>query len=313
MRPHRSFTDLGPLPPDLAFRQVDLGPVKLHVAEAGPSDGPALILLHGFPESWAGWRRQIGPLAEAGWRVIVPDQRGYGLSDKPRDLEAYHLDRLAEDVVALGRACGAERFHLAGHDWGGLVAWWTASFHPDRILRLAILNAPHPGIVRDYMRHHPGQWLRSLYVGFFQMRGVAEHWLTAEDAKALRRALASTSRPGTFSAAELDAYARDWTAPGAMAAMLAWYRALVRLPRRDPPRVRVPTLILWGRRDSALQPGLANASLRLCDEGRIRWFPETTHWIQHEEAEAVSAALDTFLRGSGTPNGHVPREAEQRA
>ncbi len=124
------------------FRRVDLGEVTLNVGEAGPRDGPVVILLHGFPESAAGWHRQVGPLARAGFRVIVPDQRGYGLSDKPERIEAYHLDRLAADVVALGRACGAERFCLAGHDWGGLVAWWVASFHPEQVIRLAILNAP---------------------------------------------------------------------------------------------------------------------------------------------------------------------------
>ena len=286
---------------DLTFRRIDLGGVTLHVGEAGPADGPVVILLHGFPESARGWHRQVGPLARAGFRVIVPDQRGYGLSDRPRRIEAYHLDRLAEDVVALGRACGAERFSLAGHDWGGLVAWWVASFHPEHVSRLAILNAPHPGIVGAYMRHHPGQWLRSLYVGFFQLRGFAERWLTADDAKALRRALASTSRKGTFSKADLDAYAREWTRPGAMTAMLAWYRALARLPRREAPRVRMPTLILWGRRDHALQPGLAEASLELCDDGRIRWFPDTTHWIQHEEPEAVSSALESFFKGADQP------------
>lgn len=295
------MTQSSPAPDELVFRRVDLGEVTLNVGEAGPSDGPVVILLHGFPESAAGWHRQVGPLARAGFRVIVPDQRGYGLSDKPERIEAYHLNRLAADVVALGRACGAERFFLAGHDWGGLVAWWVASFHPEHVIRLAILNAPHPGIVGGYIRHHPGQWLRSLYVGFFQLRGFAERWLTADDAKALRRALVSTSRKGTFSKADLDAYAREWTRPRAMTAMLAWYRALVRLPRRDPPPVTMPTLILWGKRDHALQPGLAEASLRLCDSGLIRWFPDATHWIQHEEPEAVSAALESFFRPTEQP------------
>lgn len=290
-------------PPEIAFRRIDLGEVTLHVAEAGPTDGPVVILLHGFPESWVGWKKQIIPLAKAGFRVIVPDQRGYGLSDKPAGMEPYHLDRLAEDVVALGRACGAERFHLAGHDWGGLVAWWVASVFPENVVRLAILNAPHPGIVRDYIRRHPGQWLRSLYVGFFQMQGFAERWLVADHAKALRRALVQTSKAGTFTKAELDAYARDWTRPRVMTAMLAWYRALVRLPRREPARVTMPTLILWGQRDHALQPGLAEASLRLCDHGRIRWFPDTTHWIQHEEFEAVSIALAAFFKGEDLGSG----------
>lgn len=285
-----------PWPEGVSFRKVQIGPLRLHVAEAGPPDGRPLILLHGFPESAAGWHRQINALAEAGYRVVVPDQRGYGASDRPAEIADYHLDKLAGDVVALADACGFHRFALAGHDWGGLVAWWTASFHPERITRLAILNAPHPGIVRDYIRHHPGQWVRSLYVGFFQLPRLPERWLLADGARVLRRALVTSSRTGTFSQAELDGYVREWLRPGAMTAMLNWYRALARLPRRDPPRVQMPTLILWGRRDHALQPGLAEASLQLCDQGRIRWFHETTHWIQHENAPQVNAALAEFLK-----------------
>lgn len=306
------MTTAPPIPPEadasrvgITYRMVDLGTVRLRVAEAGPSDGPPLILLHGFPESIAGWHRQIRPLAEAGFRVVVPDQRGYGGSERPRGIAAYHLDRLAGDVIALARACGFDRFALAGHDWGGLVAWWTASFFPDHVERLAILNAPHPGIVRNYIRRHPGQWVRSLYVGFFQLPRVPERWLLAGDARVLRRALTSTSRPGTFSRADLDGYVREWMQPGALTAMLNWYRALARLPRRDPPRVRMPALILWGRQDHALQPGLAEASLDLCDDGRIQWFPEATHWVQHEAADRVNEALKGFF--APLPPGGGPR------
>lgn len=277
------------------FRQITLPEVRLHVAEAGPESGPPTILLHGFPEFWYGWRHQIGPLAEAGLRVIVPDQRGYGGSDMPRGISAYHLDRLAGDVLALADAYGFATFRLVGHDWGGLVAWWAASHHPERIERLAILNAPHPGIVGAYMRHHPGQWMRSVYVALFQLPGLPERLLTVDRGRALRHALTSTSRPGAFSAADLDRYVEAWLQPGAMTAMLNWYRALVRLPRAAPPRVAVPTLILWGERDTALQAGLAEASLAFCDAGRIRWYPQASHWLAHEEPAAVSADLTRFL------------------
>lgn len=290
----------------VAFRHIALpgaGPsgagstdIRLHVAEAGPEGGPPTILLHGFPEFWYGWRRQIGPLAEAGLRVVVPDQRGYNLSDKPTGVAAYHLDRLAADVIALADACGFPRVRLVGHDWGGLVAWWAASRYPQRIERLAILNAPHPGIFGAYLRRHPGQWLRSYYVGVFQIPGLPEWRLTADRGRVLREALETTSRPDTFSEADLDRYAEAWLRPGAMRAMLDWYRALVRLPRDAPPRVAMPTLILWGMQDHALQPGLAEASLALCDDGRIVWYPRATHWLPHEEAEAVTGALLAFLR-----------------
>lgn len=289
--------------PDVSHRHVALGSVsprslRLHLAEAGLADGPPTILLHGFPEFWFGWRRQIGPLAGSGLRLLVPDQRGYGLSDRPEGIEAYHLDRLAEDVIALADACGVGRFRLVGHDWGGLVAFWTASRFPERVERLAVLNAFHPGVFGDYLRRHPGQVLRSAYAGAFQLPRLPERLLLARDGLGLREMMRRSARPGTFSEADLDRYAREWRRPGAVTAMLNWYRALARLARdASPPRIAAPVLILWGRRDPALQPGLAEASLALCDRGRVEWFPDATHWVQHEAPEAVNAALIAFLRG----------------
>lgn len=274
--------------PAASHRHVDLHGLRLHLAEAGPADGPPTILLHGFPESGFGWRHQIGPLAGSGLRLLVPDQRGYGLSDRPKGIAAYHLDRLAGDVIALADACGLARFNLVGHDWGGLVAFWVASFYPERVERLAALNACHPGVFGPYLRRHPGQALRSAYAGFFQLPVLPER---------LRELMRRSSRPDTFSADDLDTYARDWLRPGAVTAMLNWYRALARLPReRRPPRIAAPTLILWGERDRALQPGLAEASLALCERGRLQRFPQATHWVQHDAPEAVNAALIDFLK-----------------
>ncbi|MEH3116253.1 MAG: alpha/beta fold hydrolase [Methylorubrum populi] len=282
--------------PVVSHRHVALGSLRLHLAEAGPSDGPPTLLLHGFPEFWFGWRHQIGPLAESGLRLLVPGQRGYGLSDRPKGLPAYHLDRLAHDVIALADACGAKRVRLVGHDWGGLVAFWTASFHPERVERLAVLNAFHPGVFGAYLRHHPGQALRSAYAGFFQLPLLPERLLTARGGHLLRELMRRSSASDTFGEADLDVYAREWLRPGAVTAMLDWYRALARLPRaRHPPKVAAPTLILWGERDRALQPGLAQASLALCERSRLHRFPEATHWVQHDVPEAVNAALIAFL------------------
>ena len=139
----------------LRHGRFSTGTATLHVVEAGPADGPAVILLHGFPEFWWGWRAQIAPLAAAGFRVVVPDQRGYGESDKPEGIDAYRGSRLAGDVVGLADALGIDRFHLVGHDWGGVVAWATAALHPARVDRLAVLNAPHPDSWRSYVLRHP--------------------------------------------------------------------------------------------------------------------------------------------------------------
>lgn len=279
-----------------ASRRVGIGGLALHVVEAGPADGPPVILLHGFPEFWFGWRHQIGPLARAGYRVIAPDQRGYGLSDKPEGLDAYRLVRLTRDVVALADALGLGRFGLAGHDWGGIVAWSVAARHPDRVERLAILNAPHPDTTWRVIRRDPVQLLRSYYVALFQLPGLPERMLAANDHAALARALTGSSRSGTFGPEDLARYREAWTRPGALTAMLGWYRALVRRPPGRVGRVARPALILWGRRDTALGAAFADESLALCDRGRIRWFDEATHWVQHEEAASVNAELVAFLR-----------------
>ncbi|WP_156312191.1 alpha/beta fold hydrolase [Methylobacterium platani] len=288
-------------PTEPATRPIPVRGLTLNLAEAGPEDGPLTVLLHGFPETWWGWRHQIGPLAAAGLRVVAPDQRGYGQSSRPDGLAAYHLDRLADDVIGLADALGRDRIRLVGHDWGGLVAWWTAARHPDRLERVAILNAPHPDVFGAYARRHPSQMLRSFYVGLFQIPGLPEAMLRAGDCAALRRALTGLSRPGAFSVHDLDLYAAAWRRPGAITAMLNWYRAL-RLPRDPAPEpIRPPVLVLWGERDTALERGLAAESLRLCREGALRYFPQATHWLQHEEPAAVNAALIGFLAAPAGP------------
>jgi pimeloyl-ACP methyl ester carboxylesterase len=274
-----------------------VGGLSLHMVETGPADASLVILLHGFPEFWFGWRRQLGPLAAAGLRIVAPDQRGYNLSDKPQGIESYALDRLAGDVVALADALGRDRVSLVGHDWGGLVAWWTAARHGARVERLAILNAPHPQAFRPYLRRHPTQLLRSAYIGFFQLPWLAEAALAAADFALLRRALTGSSRPGTFTDADLERYKAAWAEPGALTAMLDWYRALRLPPTKDATRIRCPTLVIWGRRDTALEPGLVDASTALCDDARVIWRDDATHWVQHEEPEAVNEALIAFLTG----------------
>ncbi|KAA2236862.1 alpha/beta fold hydrolase [Salinarimonas soli] len=271
--------------------------ITLHAVEAGPRDGPLVILLHGFPEFWWGWRRQIEPLAAAGLHVLAPDGRGYDLSDKPRGVGAYDLDTLAADVIGLADALGRRKVALVGHDWGGLVAWWTASKHPHRVDRLVVLNAPHPAVAGSYIRRHPSQLLRSSYVGFFQLPGLPEGLLRARNFALMRRALRRSSRPGTFSPDDLDRYAAAWAQPGALTGMLNWYRALRHRPRLARPTVEPPTLLIWGGRDRFLQKGLAEASLALCRQGRPLWLDGASHWVHIEEAETVNLAMLRFLTG----------------
>lgn len=282
-------------PMETSSRFCFVNGVNLHLIEAGPAAGPLVILLHGFPDFWWGWRQQIAPLAEQGFRVVAPDLRGYNLSDKPKGVSSYTLDTLAADVVALADACGSSTFCLAGHDWGGLVAWWVAARYPKRVERLAILNAPHPDVFPRFIRRHPRQMLKSLYVGLFQLPRLPEALLGLNHFAPLRRVLTRSSRAGTFSQNDLKRTIEAWSQPGALTAMLNYYRALARRPWRRPARIQPPTLVLWGKQDVFLELDAATHSLKLCDQGQSL-FLEAGHWVQLEEAEAVNAALIRFFK-----------------
>jgi pimeloyl-ACP methyl ester carboxylesterase len=287
--------------------------ITLHAATAGPADGPLVVLLHGFPEFWYGWRKQIRPLADAGLRVVAPDQRGYNLSEKPKGLAHYTLDALADDVVALIDATGRDRAAVVGHDWGGIVAWWLAMRNPERVSRVAVLNAPHPDVlVSNRFLKSPTQVLKSWYVLAFQLPWLPEAGLGRKHGKSLARSLRKTSRPGAFSDEDLEAYRRAWEQPGALTAMLNWYRAALRArPSRSPsPRVRVPALVLWGVNDAFINRQFANDALSRCDQGRLEFFEGATHWLHHEEPERVNRLLTGFLtadagegEGEGTGAG----------
>jgi pimeloyl-ACP methyl ester carboxylesterase len=270
--------------------------IELDAVLAGPADAPLVILLHGFPEFSYGWRHQIPALAAAGLRVVAPDQRGYNRSEKPAGTAAYRLDTLADDVLGLADALGYHRFAVVGHDWGGVVAWHLAARNPDRISRAAILNAPHPATLWHYARGHPNQLLKSWYVAYFQLPVLPELGLRAGEFRGLRRALRRTSRPGTFTGEDLRHYREAWAQPGALTAMLNWYRALPLSPRSAAPRrVQVPVRVIWGDRDAFLDRGLAEAGAALCDSAEIIRLPEANHWFHHEEPDRVNRLLAEFL------------------
>ena len=271
--------------------------VRVHAVAAGPKDGRVVVLLHGFPEFWHGWRKQIEPLAAAGFRVIVPDQRGYNLSSKPAGMAAYAIRELVSDVIAMADQLGQEKIFLAGHDWGAAVAWSAALLHPERIAKLAIVNVPHPSVMRRFIYTRLRQTLRSWYIFFFQIPWLPEALFSAFDFRMGRRALAGSSRPGTFTGEDLAQYRAAWSQPGALTAMINWYRAAMRyrIPFADRT-VRVPTRILWGERDKFLMFEMARDSLRYCTKGELISFPDASHWLQHEESAKVSQLLAEFFQ-----------------
>ena len=270
--------------------------IRLHAIRAGPGDGPPVVLLHGFPEFWYGWHRAIRPLADAGYRVIVPDQRGYNRSDKPGGIDAYRLDELAADVAGLIDALGHERAAVVGHDWGGVVGWWLAVHDPDRVERLCAVNAPHPTVMSRTLAESWGQRLRSAYVLLFQLPGVPELVSRAGDWRLPAWGMRRTSRPGTFSERDFERYRAAWRQPGAFTAMLNWYRAL-RRGRRTPerPRVSAPTLVLWGTGDRFLRTSMARRSLAFPEDGTLELIRDATHWVQHERPGRVASRVLDFL------------------
>ena len=294
----------GTVPMQQGWRETtrSVNGIELHVVEAGDPGHPLLILLHGFPEFWWAWRKQLTPLADAGFHVVVPDMRGYNLSAKPQQVSDYRLDTLAADVAALGAAYGAERFHLVGHDWGAVVAWWVAALTPERLHRVVVIAGPHPDVWSRQALTHPTQAMRSTYVAFFQLPWLPEATLGGLDFAGLRTMMQASARADTFETGALDVYAEAWRQPGALTAMLHYYRALRQRPAGgEPARITPPTLILWGGEDSFLERHVAEAGLALCDNGRLVVVDGASHWLHLERSDRINAELIGFLDPADAP------------
>ena len=207
---------------ELREGNAEVGDVNLHYVEAG--DGPLIVLLHGFPEFWYGWRLQIAPLVAAGFRVVAPDTRGYNLSSKPEDFKDYGVDLLAADIKGLIGELGEESAFVVGHDWGGSIAWTMAMNHPEVVDRLAILNAAHPRKLSEGL-HHPSQLRKSWYFFFFAVPDLPEHVVHANDWHFFRHFLHDASPP--YTPEEIERYVEAWSQPGAAAGMINYYRASV--------------------------------------------------------------------------------------
>jgi pimeloyl-ACP methyl ester carboxylesterase len=277
------------------FEEVEVltNGIRLHVVMAGPKHGIPVILLHGFPDFWLGWIRQLSGLAAAGCRVIVPDQRGYNLSDKPKGVRSYRLDTLVRDTVELFDALGYEKVNLVGHDWGAAVAWMLAAERPERLHHLAVLNVPHPAVMRRFLFRDFEQIRRSWYIFLFQVPYLPEAGMRARNWRNLTRALRGSGKKSTFTDEELDRYKEAWSEPGAATGMVNWYRAIVRYQPQwsKEMRVQIPTLMLWGTKDVALSQRMAQPSLEYCDQGRLVIFPEASHWVQRDAAADVNRRL----------------------
>lgn len=286
----------------VCIRTVAANGLAFEVAEAGEGDHLALCL-HGFPELNYSWRLQMPLLARMGYRVWAPNQRGYGASSRPPDVEDYRADTIVADAAALFDASGAKRLTLIAHDWGGAIAWLFAINGVRPIERLVVMNLPHPICFARALKHWP-QRRRSWYMAFFQLPWLPERMMLANDAAAIRRAFRGTAVDKTrFPDDVLAVYARAAQRPGAMTAMINWYRAAARhregLKLSHGGKVDVPTLIVWGERDAALGLETLDGVERFVSDLTIRRLPDVSHWVQQEAPETVNAILEEWLPGAG--------------
>jgi len=290
------------------FRRVGLSTgVTLNVAFAGPQDAPAVILLHGFPESHRTWR-EVAPRLEDEFRLIMPDQRGFAGSDRPEDVAEYAVDKLIDDIFALAEAAGVESFALVGHDWGGAIAWPAALRNDPRLTKLAIVNAPHPLVFQKSLIEDEAQRNASQYINWFRTPG-ADKAIEAMGFDAFfEKTMANHIPPGSVPDEEKRRYVADWSQGGGMLPMLNWYRAskLVVPPSgvaapmpehllRAFPKIHVPTLVVWGMRDAALLPLQLDGLDDLVDDLRIVKIAGAGHFAPWEAGEQVASALRDFL------------------
>ena len=283
---------------------VEARGLRFEVQTCGdPGSDRLAICLHGFPESAYSWRHQLPRLASLGYRVWAPNQRGYGKSSRPQQRSAYHIDELVADVAALADTAQASSLTLVGHDWGGAVAWFFALRSVRELEALVVMNLPHPTRFKQALAHAP-QRKRSLYALFFQLPWLPERVLAARNARAIAEAFRGMAvDKSRFPEPVLDVYRRQALEPGALTAMLNWYRAnrFAQSFGDNFPILDTRTLMIWGTQDTALGLETTARTEELVRDFTLRYLP-VSHWVQQEAPEAVNEILEAWLLGQPVPD-----------
>jgi epoxide hydrolase 4 len=278
---------------------IEVNGVKLHYVSQG--SGPLALLLHGFPEFWYSWRHQLPFLARK-FRAVAPDLRGYNTSDKPRGVKAYFLEELMGDVRGLIDSLGKGKATVIGHDWGGVIAWALAAFHPELVDRLVILNAPHPLSYLREVRRNRKQLRSSWYVFMFQIPRLPEWYMRRSDFEMLDKVFKGwVYRKESFSPEDVRQFKEAMGQPGCLTAAINYYRGLFRDPKsvarlKNYPKIQVPTQIIWAENDRALTNELTHdLDAYFTVPPEIRYVPRCSHWVQQEQPETVNRYLEEFL------------------
>ena len=281
---------------DITSEFIQTNNITLHVITAGNKDNPLVILLHGFPEFWKGWEKQVDDFVKAGYYVMVPDQRGYNISDKPWGVGKYRIDKLAKDIIGLIDHAGKEKARICGHDWGAGVAWRLGMEFKDRIEKIVIVNVPHTSTIAKFIIKDKEQRKKSSYMFKFQIPLIPQWLARRKDYSWLVSALVETSNEGTFTDKDIEEFKKAWSQKRAIPCMLNWYRAAFRrLPPKVDRYVDCPLLIVWGENDQFLKKEMGEESLKYCKNGEIKYISETTHWVLHEKPKIVNPIIIDFL------------------
>lgn len=282
-----------------AFPRQDVRSNGLNFAVRTAGEGDKLALfLHGFPERWFSWRHQMPLLAKLGYRVWAPDLRGYGESDRPGRTRDYAVDRLVDDIAGLMDASGSKDVTLIAHDWGGVLAWELAATGVRPLTRLVNMNIPHPAVMQRALRSMGPQLRRSWYIFLFQLPLVPEFWLARDGHEAIANAFRGMAVDKTrFPDELLDLYRASAAEPGAVKAMVSYYRAALRYPTRRPHSLLIDTktLLIWGEEDTALGKELAEGTRAMVKDLTLEYIPRCSHWVQQEQPEKVNAILERWL------------------
>lgn len=271
---------------------VTLEDVTLHYVTAGNPKNQLVVFLHGFPDFWFTWQKQIIEFQKDYW-VVAPDMRGYGLSSKPENVSDYRMSRLVQDVKGfIEKIGGGRRAVVVGHDWGGAVAWVLTASHPDLVHRLVVVNAPHPDVMGQLLRSSFDQMRRSWYIVAFQFPKMAKMLLTRNDFESLDIGLKG------YSAEEIEAVKYTMSQPGVLQSAMNYYRAIEDTGPVAPGYIMVPTLIVWGEKDPHLGVRLAQLSIQRA-LGRLELLPTAGHWPHRECPSRVNDHIRSFLQSSG--------------
>ena len=290
--------------PTIQHDYANVNGVRLHYAHAGR--GPLILFLHGFPEFWYCWTKQLEEFGRD-HHAVAPDLRGYNLSDRPAEVRQYKARVLVEDIRQLAARFESKKFVLVGHDWGGAVAWGLAIAHPELLAKLVIINSPHPVPFARELAHSTAQQDASQYMNLLRS-AKAERVLSEDNYARLQKMTLDGWGDAASGSADRAAYIGAWSQPGALTGGLNYYRASPLYPpvgddpgasalNLDPAdfMVRVPTMVVWGMRDQALLPTNLDGLEKCVPDLRIERLPEASHWVMHEQPERLNALIRDFV------------------